>query len=43
VTLLALPCIYSLLDDASLWMRHVIADARKGVIVRPREAASGLS
>jgi HAE1 family hydrophobic/amphiphilic exporter-1 len=43
VTLLALPCIYSLLDDASLWMRHVIADARKGVIVRPQEAASGLS
>jgi HAE1 family hydrophobic/amphiphilic exporter-1 len=28
VTLLALPCIYSLLDDASLWMRNVIADAR---------------
>jgi HAE1 family hydrophobic/amphiphilic exporter-1 len=43
VTLLALPCIYSLLDDASLWMRHVIADARKGVIVRSRQDASALS
>ena len=30
VTLLALPCIYSLLDDASLWLRQVIADARAG-------------
>jgi HAE1 family hydrophobic/amphiphilic exporter-1 len=42
VTLLALPCIYSLLDDASLWMRHVIADARKGVIVQPRAGTSAL-
>ncbi len=31
VTLLALPCIYSLLDDARLWMRGVIAAAREGV------------
>jgi HAE1 family hydrophobic/amphiphilic exporter-1 len=28
VTLLALPCIYSLLDDSSLWMRRVIAGAK---------------
>jgi len=34
VTLLALPCIYALLDDARLWARHVIADARKGIVLR---------
>ncbi|HJT97752.1 MAG TPA: efflux RND transporter permease subunit [Rhodanobacteraceae bacterium] len=28
VTLLALPCIYSLLDDARTWARHVLRDAR---------------
>jgi len=39
VTLLALPCIYSLLDDASLWLRHVIADARNGIVVRRHEEA----
>jgi len=38
VTLLALPCIYSLLDDASLWLRRVIADARAGRIRRLRDA-----
>ena len=36
VTLLALPCIYSLLDDARLWMRRVIADARQGRVLRAR-------
>ncbi|HEY6545847.1 MAG TPA: efflux RND transporter permease subunit [Dokdonella sp.] len=36
VTLLALPCIYSLLDDASLWMKRVIADARAGQVRRAR-------
>ncbi|MEO7064005.1 MAG: efflux RND transporter permease subunit [Dokdonella sp.] len=30
VTLLALPCIYALLDDMRLWTRRVIADARAG-------------
>ena len=39
VTLLALPCIYSLLDDASLWSRRVIADARAGTVRRPRLSA----
>jgi HAE1 family hydrophobic/amphiphilic exporter-1 len=34
VTLLALPCIYSLLDDSRLWMRRVIADARAGRVRR---------
>jgi HAE1 family hydrophobic/amphiphilic exporter-1 len=34
VTLLALPCIYSLLDDARLWMRHVIEDGRAGRLRR---------
>ena len=34
VTLLVLPCIYALLDDARLWARHVIADARKGIVLR---------
>jgi HAE1 family hydrophobic/amphiphilic exporter-1 len=28
LTLLALPCIYSLLDDARLWSRRVLRDAR---------------
>lgn len=30
VTLLALPCIYALLDDARVWMRGVVAAARAG-------------
>lgn len=34
VPLLALPYIYSLLDDARLWMRQVIADARAGHVRR---------
>jgi HAE1 family hydrophobic/amphiphilic exporter-1 len=34
VTLLALPCIYALLDDARLWVRHVIADGRAGRVRR---------
>ncbi len=34
VTLLALPCIYSLLDDTRLWVRRVIADARAGRVRR---------
>ncbi len=38
VTLLALPCIYSLLDDLRLWSRSVIADGRAGRILRTRAA-----
>ncbi|HET6545314.1 MAG TPA: efflux RND transporter permease subunit [Rhodanobacteraceae bacterium] len=34
MTLVALPVIYSLLDDASLWLRHVIRDARAGRVRR---------
>jgi HAE1 family hydrophobic/amphiphilic exporter-1 len=37
VTLLALPCIYSLLDDSRLWTRNVLRDAREGRIVRRRD------
>jgi HAE1 family hydrophobic/amphiphilic exporter-1 len=43
VTLLALPCIYSLLDDARMWTRHVIRDAREGRIRRrplPQQVAA---
>lgn len=40
VTLLALPCIYSLLDDARLWTRSVIADARGGRVRRRAADAS---
>lgn len=36
VTLLALPCIYSLLDDLRLWARSVVADARAGRVRRVR-------
>ncbi|MEO7324971.1 MAG: efflux RND transporter permease subunit [Dokdonella sp.] len=32
VTLLALPCIYSLLDDSRLWMRRVLASGRSGLV-----------
>ncbi|MBN8726323.1 MAG: efflux RND transporter permease subunit [Xanthomonadales bacterium] len=39
LTLLALPCIYSLLDDARLWSRRVIADARAGRIRRRPQVA----
>ncbi|MCE5232442.1 MAG: efflux RND transporter permease subunit [Mizugakiibacter sp.] len=43
VTLLALPCIYALLDDARMWVRRVIRDARAGRVRRrvPALAASG--
>jgi HAE1 family hydrophobic/amphiphilic exporter-1 len=41
VTLLALPCIYSLLDDMRLWARRVIADARAGRVRRPADSAAG--
>lgn len=34
LTLLALPCIYSLLDDVRLWSRHVVADALAGRLRR---------
>ncbi len=34
LTLLVLPCIYSLLDDARLWAGRVLADARAGRIRR---------
>jgi HAE1 family hydrophobic/amphiphilic exporter-1 len=40
VTLLALPCIYSLLDDARLWTRRVIVDARHGQVRRLAGAAA---
>ncbi|HEY3519618.1 MAG TPA: efflux RND transporter permease subunit [Rhodanobacteraceae bacterium] len=36
VTLLALPVIYSLLDDARMAMRRVMRDAREGRVRRPR-------
>jgi len=38
VTLLALPVIYSLLDDTRMAMRRVIRDAREGRVRRPRPA-----
>jgi hydrophobic/amphiphilic exporter-1 (mainly G- bacteria), HAE1 family len=43
VTLLALPCIYSLLDDARMWTRNVLRDAREGRIRRgpqPQQVAA---
>jgi HAE1 family hydrophobic/amphiphilic exporter-1 len=43
VTLLALPCIYSLLDDSRLWVRRVIHDAREGRIVRRPEQLAALT
>ena len=39
VTLLLLPVIYSLLDDARGWLRHVVADARSGRLRRLRADA----
>jgi HAE1 family hydrophobic/amphiphilic exporter-1 len=38
VTLLALPVIYALLDDARMAMRRVMRDARAGRVRRPRGA-----
>lgn len=38
VTLLALPVIYSLLDDARGWLRHVVRDGFSGKVLRVREA-----
>ena len=43
VTLLALPCIYALLDDARMWVRHVFRDAREGRIVRRPEPLAALT
>ena len=43
VTLLALPCIYSLLDDSRLWVRRVFRDAREGRILRRHEAMAALT
>ncbi|HMM65631.1 MAG TPA: efflux RND transporter permease subunit [Dokdonella sp.] len=40
VTLLALPVIYSLLDDARLWVRNVSRDGRSGKVLRQRLEAS---
>ncbi|HVT33722.1 MAG TPA: efflux RND transporter permease subunit, partial [Rhodanobacteraceae bacterium] len=37
VTLLALPCIYALLDDARLWVRRVIREARVADAPRARD------
>ena len=36
VTLLALPVIYALLDDARLWIRRVIGDGTAGTMLRQR-------
>lgn len=38
VTLLALPVIYALLDDARMAMRRVMRDAKAGTVRRPRVA-----
>jgi HAE1 family hydrophobic/amphiphilic exporter-1 len=38
VTLVALPAIYALLDDLRLWVRAVIADARRRVLPPPVSA-----
>ena len=38
VTLLALPVIYSLLDDARGWLRTVVRDGFSGKVLRVREA-----
>ncbi|MEO8011486.1 MAG: efflux RND transporter permease subunit, partial [Dokdonella sp.] len=38
VTLLAMPVIYALLDDARGWLRNVISDAREGRVRRVRQA-----
>ncbi|HEY6984953.1 MAG TPA: efflux RND transporter permease subunit, partial [Rhodanobacteraceae bacterium] len=46
VTLLALPCIYSLLDDSRLWVRRVLRDAREARETRTprrREAIAALT
>ena len=43
VTLLALPCIYALLDDSRLWVRRVFRDAREGRIVRHHEPLAVLT
>ncbi|MBX3696824.1 MAG: efflux RND transporter permease subunit [Dokdonella sp.] len=40
VTLMALPVIYSLLDDARLWVRKVGSDGRAGRLLRQRPVAS---
>ena len=40
VTLLALPVIYSLLDDARCWVRKVGSDGRAGRLLRQRPLAS---
>lgn len=40
VTLLALPVIYSLLDDARLWVRKVGRDGGSGKVLRERPVAS---
>jgi hypothetical protein len=43
VTLLALPCIYSLLDDARLSVRRMIRDARGIGAPRAREPIAALA
>ena len=40
VTLMALPVIYSLLDDARGWIRNVSRDGRSGKVLRRRPLAS---
>jgi HAE1 family hydrophobic/amphiphilic exporter-1 len=43
VTLLALPCIYALLDDSRLWVRRVFRDAREGRILRRHDPLAALT
>ena len=40
VTLMALPVIYSLLDDARAWIRNVGRDGRSGKLLRERPVTS---
>ncbi len=40
VTLMALPVIYSLLDDSRGWIRNVARDGRSGKVLRERPVAS---
>ena len=40
VTLMALPVIYSLLDDARTWLRNVVRDGSQGRVLRQRPTAA---
>jgi HAE1 family hydrophobic/amphiphilic exporter-1 len=43
VTLLALPCIYALLDDARLWVRRMLREARGAGALRVSEPLAALT